>query len=120
MEGDGSHAALVLFMRTVYVEVAHAGNGCGERLHVGAYDLIKQVLRVAVDVKRSFVGNIFDKHLGRTVGSSRTCVDEGNAVLLRPMEKIERVAVVVFRHVAAVGFHCVRASALMKDHFGNG
>ena len=41
-------------------------------------------------------------------------------MLLSPVKEVERVAVVVLHHVAAVGFHRVRAGTLMKDHFGNG
>lgn len=50
VEGDGGHAALVLFVRTIDVEVAQADHGSAQAFHFAAEHLIEEVLGVAVDV----------------------------------------------------------------------
>ena len=116
--GDARHAAFVLLVRAVHVEVAQADDGTAQVVHFAAQDLVEEVLRVAVDVERSFVADVFDEFGVRAVRGGRGGVDEGNVELLRPTEEVERVAVVVLHHVDAVLLHRVGAGPLMEDRFG--
>ena len=68
MEGDGSHAALVLFVRTVDVEETHAGRGGGKRCHAAAEHLVKEVLGVTVAVQGAFVIDVFHENGACAVG----------------------------------------------------
>ena len=114
MEGNGRHAPLVLFVRAVDIEVAQADHGSAQVIEVVANDLVKQELRVAVDVERTLKAAVFNEFGMRAVGCGRGRIDEGNAKFLRPAVEVERVAVVVLHHVVAVLFHRVGAGALME------
>ena len=116
--GDARHAALVLLVRPVDVAVAQTHDRGAQEGHLTAQNLVEEVLRVAVDVQGPFAAEVFDELRLRAVGGGRGRIDEGDPELLRPMEEIERVAVVVLHHVDAVLLHGVGAGALMEDRRG--
>ena len=64
----GSHAAFVLFMRTVNIEVAKSGDrSCKTLLHFFTQNLIEQIFGITVNVQRFFVANVFFKDIGSAV-----------------------------------------------------
>src|SRR5256885_10208598 len=76
--------------------------------------LIKQPLRIAVDIQRRLSRSFLAKHLARAIARSRRSVEKGNIVILAVLQQRSRIAVIVGKHQPAVGFHGVRASALMQ------
>ena len=115
----GSHAAFVLFMRTVNIEVAKSGDRSRKTLlHFFTQNLIEQIFGVAVHVQGFFVTDVFFKDIGCAVGCGGGSIDEGDLFFLAPAEKLERIAVVVFHHVVAVVLHGVGAGAFVENGFG--
>src|SRR4029079_10236704 len=70
--------------------------------------------RIAVHVERRLEFARLAESAARAIDRSRGRVDEGDAPRLAPVEQLERVAVVVLHHVAAVGLHGVGARALVQ------
>ena len=73
MESNACHAALMLFVRTVDVEVAQTDHrslyfAFG---HLGTQYLVEKELGVAVDIKRTFKARIFYKGCACSIGCGR-------------------------------------------------
>src|SRR5690606_11864811 len=79
------------------------------------HDLVEQQLRVAVDVERRLVLGRLDEVAAAPVYRRRGGVDERDTLHERMLEQLERVAIVVRHHVAAIAFHRVGAGALVED-----
>src|SRR5574341_2180336 len=113
--GDRCHAALVLLVRAVDVEVAQADDLRGAFLQPAPYHLIEQELGVAVDVERPLAAALLAELGARAVHRSRRGVEQRHVLLLAPVEQALGVGVVVVEHVAAVGLHRVGARALVEQ-----
>src|SRR3569832_2177639 len=61
MEGDRSHASLVLLARPIHVEVAESDYLRAHRRQRSAHDVVKQQLRVAIHVQRLLMLRLFLK-----------------------------------------------------------
>ena len=68
MESNARHAAFMLFVRTVDVEVLQPHDWRTKETEFAAKDLIKEVLGVAVDVERPLILNFFNKFRVSAVG----------------------------------------------------
>ncbi len=114
---DGGHATLVLFARSVHVEVTQADHGRVDGGRKAANVVVEDELGEAVDVERTLVFRIYGEAGGGAVGGGGRGVDEGDLALGREVQEHLRVVEVVPHHVLAVVFEGVRAGALMKDGF---
>ena len=64
------------------------------------------------------MGAALDERRSEAVDRGRGGVDQRHALRLAPLQQLERVAVVVLEHVAAIGLHRVRAGALVEHDVG--
>ena len=118
VEGDGCHAAFVLFVLSVNVEVAEADDLGGQAFfHAAAQYLVEQEFGVAVHIERFFEFALFAEDFAFAVHGGAGSVEEGDAFVLTPVQKVERVLVVVVHHVEAVVVHGVGTRALVEDGF---
>src|ERR1700682_3815871 len=108
------HPAFVSFARTINVEVSEARNLRRAIREEPADVLIEQRLRIAVDIERRLARSFLAKHRARTVDGGRRSVEKRNVVILAMLQQRHRIAVIVGKHEPAVGFHGVRARALMQ------
>jgi hypothetical protein len=105
----------VLFARPIDIEVAEAGDlgvGVGE---TATHDLVEEEFRIAIDIQRRLVVALLTEYAATAVNRSRRRIQERNLLLGAEIHQRQRIAVVVGHHVAAVGFHGVRAGALVQD-----
>ncbi len=84
---DGSHTAFVLFVRTVDIEVSESCDwGSQTVLHFTTKYLIKEIFRVAVNIQRFFVADVFFEDAGGAVRCRRGRVNKRDSFALAPAE----------------------------------
>ena len=116
--GHGGHAAFVLLAAAVYVEIAQGNHLIVQPFfHAAAQYLVEQEFGIAIHIERGFQFALFAEGLAFAIHGGGGGMDQADAVVLAPIEQIERVLVVVVHHVHAVVVHGVGASALVEDSF---
>jgi hypothetical protein len=98
---------LVRLTRSVNIEIAKAENLSSEVVVVGAHILVEQELGIAIDIQWRFKLALFPKDASTSVDRRAGGIEKGNVTLLAIFEQRDGVAIIVFHHVAAVGFHGV-------------
>ena len=115
------HAALVLLVRAVDVEIPKTHHLRARVLQLGAklaaHHLVKQQFGVAVDIERRFKSRVFFEGGRAAIGGCRRRVQKPRALRLRGVEELLGRLEVVLHHVLAVKFHGVAASAFVEDGF---
>ena len=117
LENHGSHFALVVFLRTINVEIAQAyylALGSGQQ---ATQIIIKEKLGEGIHVQRFLAGGLFTEAMGATaIGGSGGSIHHLNFSIQAEMQHILGVLKIVFHHVFAVVFHGVGASALVENN----
>jgi hypothetical protein len=103
------------FARPVHVEVTEARNLALCSGQDPADDLIEQELRIAVHVQRLLDFAFFDETARPAIRRRRRRVQKLNVLCEADIEHVSAVAEVIVHHVAAVGFHRVRAGAFVEN-----
>ena len=115
MESDRRHAALVLLVRAVDVEVAKARDLRRRRRQHAPDDVVEQQLRVAVDVERPLERRLLAERVRAAVHRRRRRVEQADVLRLAGVEQRLRAAVVEVEHEPAVVLHRVGARAFVED-----
>ena len=82
------HAAFVLFMRTVTVEVTEADNCALEMRHQVANIVVEHQLGIAIDVKRTLIGRNLGESGTGTVYRCGGCIDKGDLTVGCKMKQL--------------------------------
>ena len=85
--------------------------------NAAAQYLVEQEFGVAVHIERFFEFALFAENFAFAVHGGAGGVEEGDAFVLTPVQKVERVLVVVVHHVETVVVHGVGTRALVEDGF---
>ena len=121
--GHAGHAALVLFVPAIHVEIAKTHHLAGFAQHraleictaFASHALVKQQLGVAVDVQRTLKRRFFTEGVRAAIGGRAGGVQQPGTAPLTGVEQAAGQAVVVVHHVLAVVLHGVAAGALMEN-----
>ena len=113
----GSHFALMIFLRTINVEITQADNLALCLRQQTAQIVIKEQLGESVNVQRLFTGRLLAEAVRTAaIGRSGGSVHHLNLSVEAEMQHVLRILKVVFHHIFAVIFHRVRASALVENN----
>src|SRR5947207_11580815 len=115
MQCDRCHPALVMLARAVDVEVAQADQLRRAFVEKAPHILIEEKFRIRVGVARRFAFAFLAEHAAIAIHGSTRRIDKRDVVVLAIRDEVDRIAIVVAHHVAAVGHHRVRARAFMND-----